>query len=96
VSESCARSDTTTVTRVSQASFKPRLLIVALREDGSAFQAVIESRTAVLHVLDRGQRDIAQIVFAATMESQGLLNGEPYFEGTTGAPMLENLGAFLM
>jgi flavin reductase (DIM6/NTAB) family NADH-FMN oxidoreductase RutF len=84
-----------TVTWVSQASFKPPLLTVALRKDGSAFECVVESRTAVLHVLDRGQRDIAQKFFAATEESQGLLNGEPYFDGTNGAPVLENLGAYL-
>lgn len=84
-----------TITWVSQASFKPPLLMVALRKDGSAFQCVVESRTAVLHVLDCGQRDIAQKFFAATTESQGLLNGEPYFEGTNGAPVLENLGAYL-
>src|SRR5580698_11126458 len=84
-----------TVTWVSQASFKPPLLMVALRKDGSAFQSVVESRTAVLHVLDREQRDIAQKFFAATTESQGLLNGEPYFEGTNGAPVLENLGAYV-
>jgi flavin reductase (DIM6/NTAB) family NADH-FMN oxidoreductase RutF len=84
-----------TVTWVSQASFKPPLLMIALRKDGSAFQCVVESRTAVLHVLDRRQRDIAQKFFAATEESQGLLNGEPYARGTTGAPVLENLGAYL-
>jgi flavin reductase (DIM6/NTAB) family NADH-FMN oxidoreductase RutF len=84
-----------TVTWVSQASFKPPLLMVALRKDGSAFQSVVESRAAVLHVLSDDQRDIAQKFFAATTESQGLLNGEPYFEGTNGAPVLENLGAYL-
>ena len=84
-----------TITWVSQASFKPPLLMVALRKDGSAFQCVAESRTAVLHILDNGQQDIAQKFFAATEESQGLLNSEPYSEGTIGAPDLENLGAYL-
>jgi flavin reductase (DIM6/NTAB) family NADH-FMN oxidoreductase RutF len=84
-----------TITWVSQASFKPPLLMVALRKDGSAFQCVAESRTAVLHILDNGQQDIAQKFFAATEESQGLLNSEPYSEGTIGAPVLENLGAYL-
>ncbi len=84
-----------TVTWVSQSSFKPPLLMVALRNDGSAFQCVVESGAAVLHVLDSGQRDIAQKFFAATEESHGLLNGEPYSEGTNGAPVLENLGAYL-
>jgi flavin reductase (DIM6/NTAB) family NADH-FMN oxidoreductase RutF len=94
-SRSAERFGAATITWVSQASFKPPLLMVALRKDGSAFQCVVESRTAVLHVLDHGQRDIAQKFFAATEESQGLLNGERYFEGTNGAPVLENLGAYL-
>jgi flavin reductase (DIM6/NTAB) family NADH-FMN oxidoreductase RutF len=84
-----------TITWVSQSSFKPPLLMVALRKDGSAFQCVVESRAAVLHVLDSSQRAIAQKFFAATEESQGLLNGEPYSEGTFGGPVLQNLGAYL-
>ena len=92
---SAKRFGAATVTWVSQASFKPPLLMVALRKDGSAYQCVVESHTAVLHVLDSGQQTIAQKFFAATEESQGQLNGEPYFEGTNGAPVLENLGAYL-
>jgi flavin reductase (DIM6/NTAB) family NADH-FMN oxidoreductase RutF len=69
--------------------------MVALRKDGSAFQCVVESRTAVLHVLDSSQQDIAQKFFAATDESHGSLNGEPYAEGTIGAPVLKNLGAYV-
>jgi hypothetical protein len=46
-------------------------------------------------VLDCGRRDVAQKVFVATTESQVLLNGEPYIEGTNGAPVLERLGALL-
>src|SRR5271154_1733474 len=84
-----------TITWGSQASFKPPLLMVALRKDGSAFQCVVESRTAVLHVLDSGQQAIAQKFFAATEESHGRLNSEPYSEGTVGAPVLENLGDYL-
>ena len=84
-----------TITWVSQASFKPPLLMVALRKDGSAFQCVVESRSAVLHVLDSSQQGIAQKFFAATEESHGSLNSEPYSEGTIGAPVLKNLGAYL-
>jgi flavin reductase (DIM6/NTAB) family NADH-FMN oxidoreductase RutF len=69
--------------------------MVALRKDGSAFQSVVESRTAVLHTLDPGQRDLAQKFFAATTKSHGLSNGEPYLEGINGAPVLEHLGAHL-
>jgi flavin reductase (DIM6/NTAB) family NADH-FMN oxidoreductase RutF len=84
-----------TVTWVSQASFKPPLLMVALRKDGSVYSCVVESRAAVLHVLDTGQQDIAQKFFAPTEEIHGLLNSEPYSEGTIGAPVLKNLGAYL-
>jgi hypothetical protein len=66
-----------------------------LRKDGNTFRSVVESRTAVLYVLDVQQRDIALEFFAATTESQGLLNGEPYIEGTNDAPVLENLAAYL-
>ena len=94
-SRSADRFGAGTITWVSQASFKPPLLMVALRKDGSAYQCVVESRAAILHVLDSGQQMIAQKFFAATEESQGLLNGEPYFEGTNGSPVLENLGAYV-
>ena len=85
-----------TITWVSQASFRPPLLMVALRKDGSAYQCVGESRAAALHVLSSDQQAIAQKFFAATVESQGLLNGEPYSEGTNGSPVLENLGAYVL
>lgn len=84
-----------TITWVSQASFKPPLLMVALRKDGSVYQCLAESRLAVLHVLDSGQRDLAQKFFAATEQLHGMLNGEPFSESKTGAPILDNLGAYL-
>jgi flavin reductase (DIM6/NTAB) family NADH-FMN oxidoreductase RutF len=69
--------------------------MVALRKDGSVYQCLLESRMAVLHVLDSGQRDLAQKFFAATEQSHGTLNGEPYSDSKTGAPILDNLGAYL-
>jgi flavin reductase (DIM6/NTAB) family NADH-FMN oxidoreductase RutF len=94
-SRSAERFGATTITWVSQSSFKPPLLMAALRKDGSAFQCVAESRAAVLHVLSSDQQLIAQKFFAATTESQGILNGEPYVAAPNGAPVLENLGAYL-
>ena len=94
-SRSADRFGAGTITWVSQASFKPPLLMVALRKEGSAYQCVVESRAAILHVLDSGQQMIAQKFFAATVAAQGLLNGEPYFEGSNGSPVLENLGAYV-
>jgi flavin reductase (DIM6/NTAB) family NADH-FMN oxidoreductase RutF len=94
-SRSGQRYGAATITWVSQASFKPPLLMVALRKDGSVYQCLAESRIAVLHILDDAQRNLAQKFFAATEQSRGTLNGEPYSEGKTGAPVLDNRGAYL-
>jgi flavin reductase (DIM6/NTAB) family NADH-FMN oxidoreductase RutF len=84
-----------TITWVSQASFKPPLLMAALRKDGSVFECLAASRVAVLHVLGSDQKDIAQKFFAPTQVSEGMLNGEPFIEGKTSAPILKNLSAYL-
>lgn len=84
-----------TITWVSQASFKPPLLMAALRKDGSVFDCLAASRAAVLHILTDQQKDIAQKFFAATRKSGETLNGEPFVAGKTSAPILKNLGPYL-
>jgi flavin reductase (DIM6/NTAB) family NADH-FMN oxidoreductase RutF len=85
-----------TVTWVSQAGFKPPLLMVALRKDGNVLECLAESRQAILHILDKQQAGIAQKFFASAKESGGLLNGEPHSEGKkTSAPLLTNAHAYL-
>ncbi len=84
-----------TVTWVSQASFKPTLLMAALRKDGSVFQCLAESRAAVLHVLAQDQKDIAQKFFAPTKNSDGQLNGEPFTLAKNFAPLLTSLPAYI-
>ncbi len=85
-----------TVTWVSQAGFKPPLLMAALRKDGNVLECLLESRQAVLHILDKQQAHIAQKFFASAKESSGLLNGEPYTKAKkTSAPLLTNSYAYL-
>jgi flavin reductase (DIM6/NTAB) family NADH-FMN oxidoreductase RutF len=84
-----------TVTWVSQASFKPPLLMAALRKDGSVFQCLAESKAAVLHVLASDQKDIAQKFFAATKSESGRINGEPFVPGKNSAPVLTNLAVYI-
>lgn len=84
-----------TVTWVSQVSFQPPLVMVALRKDGNVFRCLRASGVAVLHVVGSDQQDLAQKFFSTTKESDGLLNGEPFFEGKTFAPVLKNLPAYL-
>jgi flavin reductase (DIM6/NTAB) family NADH-FMN oxidoreductase RutF len=84
-----------TVTWVSQVSFKPPLLMAALRKDGSVLSCLVPSGFSVLHVVGSEQQEIAQKFFSATKESNGFLNGEPFQEGKTSAPVLKNLKAYL-
>jgi flavin reductase (DIM6/NTAB) family NADH-FMN oxidoreductase RutF len=84
-----------TITWASQASFKPPLLMVALRKGSQIFRCLRESRVAALHVLAKSQKDIAQKFFAASRSSAVVLKGEPFFEGKISAPILKNLPAYI-
>jgi flavin reductase (DIM6/NTAB) family NADH-FMN oxidoreductase RutF len=84
-----------TVTWITQVSFKPPLLAAALRKDGSVFSCLVSSGFSILHIVGCEQQGIAQKFFSATKESNGLLNGEPFSEGSTFAPVLKNLKAYL-
>ena len=84
-----------TVTWASQASFKPPLLMLALRKESHILRCLRESRVAAVHVLAKNQKDIAQKFFAPPKASGSTLNGEEYFEGKTSAPVLKNLPAYI-
>ena len=82
-----------TVTWVSQASFKPPLLMTAVRRDSNVYRCLAESRVAAIHVLAADQKEIAQKFFAPTTASAGMINGEPFVDGKTTAPVLRNTPA---
>jgi flavin reductase (DIM6/NTAB) family NADH-FMN oxidoreductase RutF len=79
-----------TVTWVSQASFKPPLLMAALRRESNVFQCLAESRIAALHILGGEQQDVARKFFSSTQVVDGVMNGEPFAEGKTSVPILQN------
>jgi flavin reductase (DIM6/NTAB) family NADH-FMN oxidoreductase RutF len=90
-----SRPAAATVTWVSQASFKPPLLMAAVRRQSTILSCLQESRVAALHILDRRQKNLAQKFFTRTRAGSGPLNGEPYSQGKTSAPILKNLSAYL-
>lgn len=94
-SRSGNRYGAATVTWVTQASFKPPLVMAAVRRDSNVFKCLSESRIAALHILGSDQKEIAQKFFSPTQEAAGSLNGEPFVEGKTSAPILKNLPAYL-
>jgi len=82
-----------TITWVSQASFQPPLLMAAVRKDSNVFACLSESRIAALHIVAGHQQDIAQKFFSPTAPTGATLNGEPFVDGKTSAPILKNLPA---
>lgn len=90
-----SRPAAATVTWVSQASFKPPLIMAAVRRDSTLFSCLRESRVAALHILDRRQKHLAQKFFTRARANAAPLNGEPFSEGKTCAPILRDLPAYL-
>lgn len=84
-----------TVTWISQASFQPPLLMAALRKESNVYRCLAASRIAALHIVGSHQKSIAQKFFSPTRGAQGELNGEPFSDGATSAPILENLPDYL-
>ena len=84
-----------TVTWVSQASFKPPMIMAAVRRESNVFQCLSKSGVAALHILGCDQQDVAQRFFAPTKICCGRMNGEPFADGRTSAPILENAPAYV-
>ena len=82
-----------TVTWVSQASFKPPLIMAAVRRESKVFKCLSESRAAVLHIVGEQHQEIARRFFSPTEAGGGTINGEPFAEGRTAAPVLASLPA---
>jgi flavin reductase (DIM6/NTAB) family NADH-FMN oxidoreductase RutF len=94
-SRSKDRYGAATVTWVSQASFKPPLIMVAVRRESSVFKCLAESGSAVLHIVGHRQQEVARRFFFPTHAVAGTINGEAFMEGRTAAPVLPNLPAYI-
>lgn len=84
-----------TVTWVPQASFRPPLIMAAVRRESNVFKCLGESRVAAIHILGQHQQELAQRFFAPTRACDGTINGEPFTEGVTSAPILKFAPAYL-
>lgn len=84
-----------TVTWLSQASFKPPLLMAAIRRDSNVFECMERSRNAAVHILDAAQEEIARKFLSATKREGDHLNGEPFTDGTTSSPILLSPPAYI-
>jgi flavin reductase (DIM6/NTAB) family NADH-FMN oxidoreductase RutF len=82
-----------TVNWVTQTSFDPPLVVVGVKADSGAYQAVKHAGHFALNMLGKGQQGQAFTFFKPVEQDGGTISGEPYRAGTTGAPILENAPA---
>ena len=84
-----------TVNWVTQASFEPPLVAVAVRADSHAHAIIRETKAFVLNVLGKGQQALAYKFFKPAERQGQTVSGEPFRSGATGAPILMNTPAFI-
>lgn len=84
-----------TVTWVSQASFEPLLISVAIRKDSGTYQIVKSEMKFVLNVVGEGQKDLAAAFFKDTEVSDDHLNGYRFKVGELGLPCLTETPYYL-
>ncbi|MEJ2265280.1 MAG: flavin reductase family protein [Anaerolineales bacterium] len=84
-----------TVNWVTQASFEPPLIAVAVKVDSFLHTLIKESGAFALNVLGKDQSDLAFKFFKPAEKQRQTLSGEPYHSGNTGAPILDSVPAFI-
>lgn len=84
-----------TVTWLSQVSFKPPLIVAAIRPESIVFECLSESRHAAVHILASHQQEIARKFFAPTVVNNGAMNGEPITDGKTSSPILKTISSYM-
>jgi flavin reductase (DIM6/NTAB) family NADH-FMN oxidoreductase RutF len=77
-----------TVNWVTQSSFKPPLVVVAVKADSGAHEIIKRSGNFALNVLGKGQSGLAFAFFKPAEREGNTVNGEPFHTATTGAPLL--------
>ncbi len=80
------------VTWLSQASFTPPLLMVALKADSHLHALVQTSRAFAVSIVPEDQKELGAAFFKASTVQDGRINGYAFENGpSTGAPLLLDL-----
>ena len=89
------RTTASTVSWVSQASFKPPLVMVGLKKESDTFEVVKRAQSFVLNFLGVGQKDIAQKFFKHVEPEGNKLAGEVFQESPVlKHPMFPKMAGF--
>jgi len=77
-----------TINWISQSSFTPPLVMVAIKADSGLHRAVAASRIFAVHIVGKSQKDLATAFFRGALPAGDTLNGYAVEIGQTGAPLL--------
>ena len=80
---------------VSQVSFEPQQVVVAVRKDQHTHDLVESGGVFSLNFLDTEQEDLARKFTEPLEPENGQVGGSPYATGETGAPLFEEAFANL-
>ncbi len=83
------------VSWVSQASFEPPRVVVALGNETGIWHRVRTAGAFVLNVLGSGQKEVATAFFRGVGKAGDLLAGYRYHSGVVGSPILDDAPAYL-
>jgi flavin reductase (DIM6/NTAB) family NADH-FMN oxidoreductase RutF len=84
-----------TVNWLSQASFTPPLVVVAVKVNSRLHDLIDRSRAFAVNILGASQKEVASAFFRPTQVEDGRINGYAFEPGPqTGAPLLIDLPAW--
>ncbi len=84
-----------TATWVSQVSFEPPLVMIAVRKASISHQMIEQSKVFVINLLASGQKLLAQHFLKPAHLGGDKLEGIPHRLGVTEAPILQEAAAYL-
>ena len=84
-----------TVNWVTQTSFEPPLIVVAIKADSLTHSLVKDNGVFALNMLGKGQQGQAFTFFKSLERDGNRIGGEAFAKGTHGAPIMENMPAFV-
>lgn len=79
-----------TVNWVTQTSFDPPLVVVAVKADSGSCAAVRSGKRFTLNMLGTGQQGAAFAFFKPAVVEGDTISGEPFHAGENGLPVLDN------
>ncbi|MDB5405666.1 MAG: flavin reductase [Rhodospirillales bacterium] len=82
-----------TVNFVTQTSFLPPLVVVAVKNDSGAYETIKAAGSFALNMLGKDHKGLAFTFFKPAVVANGKLSGQSFHKGTTGAPILDDAPA---